>query len=55
MNNKDQEKKCIFCSRALTNEKIPICHKCRNKGTEYGVGALSLGAAIIGLSKKKGK
>ena len=55
MNKKEQEKKCIFCKRILSNEKVPICHKCRNKGVEYGVGILSLGAAVIGINKKKAK
>lgn len=53
MNNKEQKKKCIFCKRVLSSEKIPICHKCRNKGVEYGAGALSLGLVFIGINKKK--
>lgn len=41
-----ETKKCKFCKRILVDEKIPVCHHCRDKikdGT-LAVGMIGLGA-----------
>lgn len=36
--------RCIFCKRSLTDQKIPVCHSCAQKG-QNGFFAV---AAIVG-------
>ena len=52
--NDTKTKKCIFCKRSLTDEKIPVCHSCAQKGQNgfFTVAAIA-GAGISLFIKKK--
>lgn len=50
----NNSKKCIFCKRSLTDEKLPVCHRCTQK-VESGATVIGgiIVTAVLEVKKKK--
>lgn len=54
MSKKNKEKECIFCRKALLDEKVPLCLRCRIKKrdvTAAVMGAVGTVALAVGSAK----
>lgn len=60
MNDEIKEKRCKFCGKLLIGEKIPICRRCKLKGSKVGqrvgiVGMITIVLRAMALAGDKEK